>query len=104
MAIYDEEGRNIDDIKKSVFEDYELEPFDRDSLKEINNMITNNLYNDEKTIAEHLEFLEQLCNKLENKQLAEGEIGYTNYTLIKTIREVKRMMDVLSAKLSNFKF
>lgn len=104
MASYDDEGRNLDDIRRSVFEDYELEPFDRESLKEIDRMLRNNEYKEEQTIIEHLEFLEQLYNKLENKQLAEGEIGYTNFTLIKTMKEVQRMIDILTSKMSSFKY
>lgn len=75
---------------------YELEEFDKKSLSEIKDMISGNLYENGKTVEEHLTFLEHLISKCEETIRNELEGGEGVGHLQRDLTRIKKIYDELT--------
>ena len=76
-------------FKREEYEAYELEKFDRESLDEIKEFLRKDKYTDRETIQEHLEYLEQLANKVQQNITAEKSEGEVTWELEHDLTEIK---------------
>jgi len=80
--------------------DYELQQHERDSIQEIEKMMKGDLYKDEQTIRDHIEYLEQIETKLNSILENERSAGLTNVSLkqdyIKITRICSRLVELLT--------
>jgi hypothetical protein len=81
---------------------YEIEYFDRQSLREIRTMLNNGAYNNKIIISEHLLFLEHLAEKLQQITLNEQSAGVSATMLRTNISEIKNLYSTLSSMLDKF--
>jgi len=75
---------------------YELEYYDRQSLKEIKEMALNHEYTDASTISEHLLFLEHLADKLQQILHNEESAGESAMVLRENLKEIKNLYNTLN--------
>ena len=76
-------------FKREEYEAYELEKFDRESLDEIKGCLKKKSYTDRRMIKEHLEYLEQLANKVQLNITAEKGEGEVTWELEHDLIEIK---------------
>jgi len=99
-----ETGMHSDEVISKQYKtnqkDYELQDHERNSIQEIERMIKENLYKDEATIRQHLEYLEQIETKLNGVIENEKQAGLTNISLqqdyIKISRLCKRLVELMA--------
>ena len=78
---------------------YTLEYYDRQSIKEIKQMIVHNSYTDASTISEHLLFLEHLAEKLQQILSKESSAGESAMILRENMNEIKNLHNILNSML-----
>jgi hypothetical protein len=81
---------------------YQLEYFDRQSIKEIRNMVLQGAYHDPNTVSEHLLFLEHLVDRLQQIVANEQSAGVSTLMLKDNITEIKSLRAILHSILENF--
>ncbi|MBN2459841.1 hypothetical protein JXB28_06160 [Candidatus Woesearchaeota archaeon] len=80
-----------EDMAKKYFDDYELQPHDKKSLKEIRKKIGDNSYKNCDEIEQHQEFMENLINKLKDIIDKEKRAGNVNWELERQMEEIRSM-------------
>ena len=89
-------GNDMDeaiDILKN--EDYNVSQIDIKNLEEIRRCIKENVYKESKHAKEHLEFLEDMGDKLRKVAGREVKAGMGSWDVIKFIKEIKKVYDEL---------
>jgi hypothetical protein len=81
---------------------YQLEYFDRQSIKEIRSMILQGAYHNQNTVSEHLLFLEHLVDKLQQIIANEQSAGVSTLMLKDNIIEIKSLREILNSIRENF--
>lgn len=79
--------------------DYELEQVDKDSLAEIRNLLKEGKYKDPDYLRDHIEYLEDLIQKLTRILQEEKKMGKLNLTLEHDIIKIKELFDELERLL-----
>lgn len=90
--------------KDRSFEDYRLKPYERQSLEQIRQNITNHAYTRKEDCEEHLELLEDLVNKIQGILTNERSIGKENWDVeqaLHTIRTLHRELLSVHNSLSS---
>ncbi|MBN2421050.1 hypothetical protein JXB27_02105 [Candidatus Woesearchaeota archaeon] len=95
--------KSVKEIEHDMCAGYDLEFYDRASLKEIERLITLGSYTDEHTIQEHLEFLERLLYKLQYIKMEEIKEGFPTLELDEAISEINTLFKKLTNMLYVFK-
>ena len=80
-----------EDAAKKYFDDYEMEPHEKKSLKEIRKKIDNDDYKELKDIEDHQEYLENLINKLKGIVDKEKKENQINWELERQMEEIRMM-------------
>lgn len=80
-------------FKRRDYIPYELEKYDRESLEEIKKFLNAKKYTDRKTIMEHLDYLEELANKVQHAIAEEKKDGDVTWELEKDLVEIKALFD-----------
>jgi hypothetical protein len=81
--------------------DYELEQMDKDSIAEIRKLLKEGKYKDPAYLRDHIEYLEDLIQKLTRVFQEERKRGKMNLTLEHDIAKVKELFDQLARLLDN---
>jgi len=101
-----ETGMHSDEVISKQYsnnqQDYELQEHERNSIQEIERMIRENLYSDEKTVSDHIEYLEQIETKLNSIIENERQAGMTNISLKKDYIKITRLCAKLVEMLDKF--
>jgi hypothetical protein len=92
--------KSVREIEREMCTGYELEYYDRASLKEIEKLINLNAYNDPASVREHMEFLERLLYKLQYIKMEEIKEGFPTLELDESISEI----NALFRKLTNMMY
>jgi hypothetical protein len=79
--------------------DYELEQVDKDSIAEIKKLLKEGKYTDPSYLRDHIEYLEDLLQKLSRTLQEERKIGKMNLTLEHDILKVKELFEELERVL-----
>jgi hypothetical protein len=95
MAFRD--NRTIAEIEQDIYEPYELELYERESLSEIKKSIENHHYVDKQIMKDHMEFLEHLLFKLQHIKNEEQIRGNLTKELDDDIYEIQQLINELSA-------
>lgn len=96
---YDIYGVPYKEHEKKAIREYELEKHDRDSCKEIKRRIEADSYKDIEEVREHLEFLENLIDKIRNITQSEEREGIVNLTLKRDFSKIQMLYNDLSMVL-----
>ena len=95
-------GKQYDNDKMPYIDtskDYELEQVDKDSLAEIRKLLKEGKYTDPKYLRDHIEYLEDLIQKLMRTFQEERKTGKLNLTLEHDIAKIKELFDELTRLL-----
>jgi hypothetical protein len=82
-----------------VSKDYELEKVDRDSVEEIRKLLKGGRYKDPDYLRDHLEYLENLVQKLTRMYQEERKAGKMNLSLERDIAKIRELFNQLSQLL-----
>jgi len=80
-------------FKKHDYAPYNIEKFDRESLDEIKECLKKSSYNDREMVQEHLQYLEQLANKVQGAILAEKSEGEVTWELEHDLVEINKIFE-----------
>jgi hypothetical protein len=89
--------RTVKEIEREMCIGYDVEYYDKASLKEMERMISSNAYTNFRTLKEHMDFLERLLFKLQTIKMEEIREGFPTLELDEAIAEI----NMLFRKLSN---
>jgi hypothetical protein len=82
-----------------ISKDYELEKVDKDSVDEIRKLLKGGRYKDPEYLKEHLEYLENLIQKLWRIYQEEKKTGKMNLSLERDLAKIKELFAQLSTLL-----
>lgn len=88
--------RSVREIEREMCAGYELEYYDRDSIREIEHSINLNAYKDAVEVKEHMDFLERLLFKLQSVRIEEMKEGFPTLELDESIIEISRLFKKLA--------
>ncbi len=88
------DARSLWEIEEEIYEPYELESYDRQSISDIKNSISHRFYKDKRVIKDHIEFLEHLLYKIELIRDEEKLNGYL-INLDEDIKEINKLINRL---------
>ncbi len=97
---YDLDGRPFKEHEKKGGKEYELPRHDKESCREIKRRIQEGSYKDIEEVRDHLEFLEDLIEKVKNIILAEESEGIVNLSLKRDFSNIKDIFNELSKVLN----
>jgi hypothetical protein len=84
-----------DEILRKGFDDYEMLPHEKQTLKEIRKKIEKNEYKELAEIEQHQEMLEDMTNKLRVIMQNERSMGASNWVLERYAAEVQELYFML---------
>jgi hypothetical protein len=84
-----------DEILKKGYDDYEVPPHEKQTLKEIKKKIEQNKYEDTDEIEQHQELLEDMGNRLRVIMQNERSMGAANWELERYAAEVQELYFML---------
>lgn len=91
-----EDTRTVKEIEREMCAGYELEYYDRDSIREIEHSINLNAYKDAVEVKEHMDFLERLLFKLQSIRIEEMKEGFPTLELDESITEINHLFRKLA--------
>jgi len=86
---------SLDDWREREFVDYRLEPHERQSLDAIRKNLETNAYKDPSVCFDHMEFLEDLANKLRKIVENEQSLGKANWDVERAYKESLKLYERL---------
>ena len=95
MGLSEDYYKSVSDsyMKKLDYVPYEIEKFDRESLEDIKKHLKAKSYKDRKNVQEHMEYLEELANKVQGAILTEKKEGEVTWELEHDLIEIKELFD-----------
>jgi hypothetical protein len=91
--------KTLDNYYKDAGKDYELEPYDRQSLDEIRKLLRENKYKDAAHLRDHMEMVENLIARLMRIIQDEEKESIANLSLKHDFARVKDLYDQMSRLL-----
>jgi hypothetical protein len=83
--------RTPQEVERAMCREYELEFYEKQSLYEIERMLSLRMYRDSETIQKHIEFLEHLHLKLHSIREAEIKEGFSTFELDRAVVKIKQL-------------
>lgn len=96
---YNLDGVPYSEYKKKSRREYELEKHERESCVEIRGRIIAGKYTDSEQVREHLEWLENLIERVGNIIKIESKEGISNLSLQRDYSKIKNLYNDLSRVL-----
>ncbi len=100
--LYDLDGVAYSDREFKARKEYELEFHEKESLKELKKCIDNRKYKTARQISEHLEYLEDLMEKLKRIISLEERGGLVNLSLKREYGQIRELYNKLSLLYNKF--
>jgi hypothetical protein len=92
-------GKQYDESDVMVHREYELEFYDRDSIDEVKRMLELGRYTDRDMLRDHMEYVENLLEKLSRISMEEKRAGTMNLSLDRDIQHVRALYAQMSMLL-----
>ena len=92
------EGVTIDEWADHRYDDYELKSYEKKSLREIRKGLTQDTYTKVKDCEEHMEYLEDLANKVSERLSNERRIGQENWSLEQARSDIRTLYKALAMR------
>jgi hypothetical protein len=91
-------GLAIRDQKSKYFQkEYELQPYEKDTIESVEEHLDNGFYDDKNVVLEHFEILNSLLKKFEGIYFSEQKAGLANWSLRAKIDELQNLCSRLRA-------
>ena len=87
--LYDLDGVSYDFYRKSACKGYQLDQFERDSIREISRKINKDQYYDAVSVESHLHYLEDMIQRIRSILRLEEQSGITNMRLRRDLAQVE---------------
>ena len=95
----DDDMRTPRDIEYELCSSFQLEPHDRQSIREIEHMFALEKYDNHLVLHDHIYYLEHLMHRLEEIRLAEMREGFPTFDLDRSLIEINDLFKKLKRKL-----
>lgn len=99
MASEEPFSKSNEQYFREANKDYEIESFDRKSLDEIRRLIREKLYKNPQQLRDHMEFVENLIQRLSQIISDEEKAGIQNFSLKRDFGRIKDLYVNMSAIL-----
>lgn len=86
---------DVEKLKQSKPTGYNLEYYERDSISEIKKIIAQKGYKNRQQIESHMQFLENLADKLKDKISLQKGLGEVSWGLERDFEDVKQLFSIL---------
>ena len=87
---------SVKEIEREMCRGYDVEYYDRSSLKEMEKLINLNSYTGLRQVKEHMDFLERLLFKLQTIRMEEIKEGFPTLELDESISEINSLFRKLT--------
>jgi len=92
-------GKTNEQYFREANKDYEIEPFDNQSLEEIKRLLKEGKYKDPAQLRDHMEYVEDLIQRLTAIIQDEDKAGIQNFSLRRDYAHIKELYATMSALL-----
>lgn len=99
MAYENNFGKTPDQYFRDANKDYEIEPHDRESLEEIKRMLKAGEYGEAEKLRDHMEYVENLIQRLSQIIADEEKAGIQNFSLKRDFANIKELYLKMSVVL-----
>lgn len=84
-------GKTNDQYFRDAQKDYEIESFDKQSLEEIRRLLKEKLYKNAQQLRDHMEYVENLIQRLTGIIQDEDKAGIQNFSLRRDFSRIKEL-------------